>query len=87
MAQNPPANAGDTGDTGSIPGLGRFPWRKKWLPTPGFLPGESNGQGSLVGYSPWGHKESDTTEQLHFKETMMAKDLVSYNGKVYNEAS
>ena len=38
-------------------------------------------------WCPWGHKESDTTEQLHFKETMMAKDLVSYNGKVYNEAS
>ena len=40
------------------------PWRKAWQPTPGFLPRESLGQGSLVGYSPWSHKEVDTTEQL-----------------------
>ena len=31
-------------------------WRRKWQPTPGFLPGESHGQRSLAGYSPWGHK-------------------------------
>ena len=41
-------------------------WRRKWQPTPVFLPGESHGQRSLVGYSPWGHKESDMTERLHF---------------------
>ena len=35
-------------------------------PTPVFLPGESHGQRSLVGYSPWGRKEADTTEPLHF---------------------
>ena len=39
-------------------------WRRKWQPTPVFLPGESHGQRSLAGYSPWGGKESDTTEQL-----------------------
>ena len=50
------------GDTASVPGSGRFPWRKKWQPTPVFLPGESHGQRSLVGYSPWGCKESDITE-------------------------
>ena len=38
----------------------------KWQPIPVFLPGESHGQRSLVGYSPWGRKESDTTERLHF---------------------
>ena len=38
------------------------PWRRAWHPTPVFLPGESHGQRSLVGYSPWGHKELDTTE-------------------------
>ena len=38
------------------------PLKKAWLPTPVFLPGELHGQRSLVGYSPWGHKESDTTE-------------------------
>ena len=37
-----------------------------WQPTPVLLPGESHGWRSLVGYSPWGLKESDTTEQLHF---------------------
>ena len=41
-------------------------WTRKWQPTPVFLPGESHGWKSLVGYSPWGRKESDTTEQLHF---------------------
>ena len=64
MAQtvkNPPANAGDQD---SIPGLGKSPWRRKWQPTPVFVPRESNGQRSLVGYSPWGYKESDTTEHL-----------------------
>ena len=40
------------------------PWRREWQPTPVFSPGESHGQRSLVGYSPWGHTESDTTEQL-----------------------
>ena len=37
-----------------------------WQPTPVFLPGESHGWRSLVGYSPWGRKELDMTEQLHF---------------------
>ena len=62
--KNLPANAGDTSDAGSIPGLGRSPGGGNGMPV--FLPGESHGQRSLAGYSPWGHKESDTTEQLHF---------------------
>ena len=40
------------------------PWVRKWIPTLVFLPGESHEQRSLEGYSLWGHKESDTTEQL-----------------------
>ena len=40
-----------------------IPWRREWHPTPVFLPGEFHGQRSLVRYSPWGCKESDTTEQ------------------------
>ena len=40
----------------------KIPWRRAWHPTPVFLPGESHGQRSPVGYSPWGRKESDTTE-------------------------
>ena len=60
-----PANAGDTGDAGSIrfsPWVGKIPWRRKWQPTVVVLPGESLGQRSLEGYSPWGCWESDTTE-------------------------
>ena len=47
---------------GFDPWVGRFPWRKAWQPTPVFLPGESCGQRSVVGYSPQGCKELDTTE-------------------------
>ena len=54
------------GDLGSIPGSGRFPWRRKWQPTPVFLLGESYGRRSLVGYSPLRRKESKMTEQCHF---------------------
>ena len=46
-----------------------IPWRRAWQPTPVFLPGESHGQRSLVGYSSWGLKESDTTEQLWMQHT------------------
>ena len=44
------------------PWVRKIPWKRAWQPTPGFLPGESHGQRSLMGYSPSGHKESDTTE-------------------------
>ena len=47
------------------PWVGKIPWRKKWQPTPVFLPGKSHGRRSLIGYCPWGRKESDTTERLH----------------------
>ena len=59
------ASARNAGDLGLIPGSGRFPWRRKWQPTPVFLPGESQGRRSLVGYSPRARQESDTTERLH----------------------
>ena len=45
--------------------VGKIPWRKEWQSIPVFLSGESHVQRSLVGYSPWGHKVSDTTEQLN----------------------
>ena len=54
--KNPPANAGDVGSIGKIPGGGN----RKWQPAP-FLPGKSHAQRSLVGYSTWHHKESDMT--------------------------
>ena len=44
---------------------GKIPWRRAWQHIPVFLPGEFHEQRSLVGYSPWDHKESDTTEQLY----------------------
>ena len=44
--------------------VGKIPWRREWLPTPVFLPGEFHGQRRLVGYSPWDCKKSDTTERL-----------------------
>ena len=50
MVKNPPANAEDLG---SVPGLGK---KRKWHPTPVFLPGKSRGQRYLMGYSPWGRK-------------------------------
>jgi len=49
VVKNPPANAGDTKDDGSIPGLGKISWRRVWQPTSVFLPGESYGQRSLAG--------------------------------------
>ena len=52
------------GNLGLIPGSGHSPGEENGNPIPVFLPGKSHGQRSLVGYSPWGHKESDTTEQL-----------------------
>ena len=51
---------------GFDPWVRKIPWRREWLPTPVFLPGEFHGQRSLAGYSPRGRKESDTTERLHF---------------------
>ena len=62
VAKNPLANAGDVKRHRLNPWVGEIPWRRKWQPTPVFLPGESHGQRRLVGYSPWGHKESDMTD-------------------------
>ena len=47
---------------GFDPWVGKIPWKKKWPPAPVFLSGKFHGQRSLVSYSPWGPKESDTTE-------------------------
>ena len=60
VVNNPSANAGDLRDMGSI--LGGEDPLEEGISTPVFLPGESHGQRSLAGYSPWGCKESDMTE-------------------------
>ena len=51
------------------PWVEKIPWRREWLLTPVFLPGKFHSQRSLAGYSPQGHKESDTTEQLTHTHT------------------
>ena len=48
------------------PWVEKIPWRRKWQPTPVLLPGKSHGLRSVVGYNPWGRKESDMTEWLNF---------------------
>ena len=68
-----PVNAGDSRDQNLIPGEGvaihwhrKIPWRRAWQSTAVFSPGGFHAQRSLAGCSPWGRKESDTTERLHF---------------------
>ena len=56
---------------GFDPWVRKIPWRREWQPTPVFLYGEFHGQRSLVGYSSWGSKESDSTEQLTFNISML----------------
>ena len=58
MVKNLPSSVGH----GLDPWVGKIPWRRKWLPTPVFLPREFHRQRSLAGYSAWGCKELDMTE-------------------------
>ena len=62
------------------------PWRRKLQPTPVFLPGEFHGQKSLVGYSPWGRKESDRTERLSTctQQTLMLKMFVNVYAFIFS---
>ena len=69
MVKNLLANAGRVRDMSSIPGLGRSPGVGSGQHTPVILPGESHGQRSLAGYSPWGRKESNTAEATEHAET------------------
>ena len=62
----------------------KIPWRRKWQPTPVLLPGKSHARRSLVGCSPWGRKESDTTERLHFHFLLiyMEKEMAIHSSTV-----
>ena len=60
-------------DQGSFPWVRKIPWRREWQPTPVILPGKSHGQRSMVGYSPWGRKESDMTERLTLQASTICK--------------
>ena len=67
--------------SGFNPWVRMIPWRRKWKPTSVFLPGESHGQRSLEGYSPWGHTESDTTERLSMHtKSYIGDDFLSVLG-------
>ena len=60
-------------------------WRRKWQPTPGFLPGESQGRGSLMGCRLWGHTELDTTEATQQQQQVWIEiDLGTANIKVFS---
>ena len=63
------ASVYNAGNPGSSPGL-KIPWRRKRQSTPVLLPGKFHRQQSLVSYSLWGRKESDTTERLHYDELL-----------------
>ena len=80
VVKNLPANAGDED---LIPGSGRCPGEGNWQPTLVFLPGKSHGQRSLVGYSPRGCKESDTTEWLNNSNHKVAANLTTLNVASY----
>ena len=58
--------------------IGKILWRRNWHPTPVFLPGKSHGQRSLVGCSPWGHKELDTTMALSKHACIHVHELHTY---------
>ena len=66
------------GRPGFEPWVGKIPWRRKWQSTPGLLPRKSHWQRSLVGYSPWGRKESDTTERLHFIRNIIMMKISTF---------
>ena len=71
------ASACNSRGPGFDPWVGKVTWRRIWQPTPVFLPGESNGQTSLTGYSPRGCKELDTMERLHFSKEGRMLEMLS----------
>ena len=64
MLRRPGFNPWVRKETGFSPWVGKIPWRREWQSTPVFFPGEFHKQWSLVSYSPWNHRELDTTEWL-----------------------
>ena len=78
VIKNLPASSG-----GFNPWVGKIPWRRKWQPTPVFLPGNSHGQRSLAGYSPWGHKtvrHDLVTKQQHLPTSPVIPDIFFFSG-------
>ena len=87
QVNNPPASAGDM-RCRFDPQVRKIPWRRAWQPTPVFLPGESHGQRSLAGYSPWGRKQSDMTELTEHTHGIFLRNLwtVFHGGQAALEA-
>ena len=81
--KNPSTNVGDrdAGD-GFDPWVGKIPWSRKWQSMPVLLPEKSRGQRSLAGYSPWGCRESDTTEWL---STHTHVDIIRTNSSNFSD--
>ena len=71
VAKKLPANAGGMRCRFDL-WVGKIPWSRAWQLTPIFLPGELRGQRSLAGYSPWGHKDLDTTEQVSLSIVLLS---------------
>ena len=72
---------------GFDPWVWKIPWRRKWQPTPVLLPGKFQGWRNLVGYSPWGCKELDTTERLHFPFSLQAYICRGHFWKAFKKQS
>ena len=85
MVKNPPASAGDAGDTGSVPRLGRSPGAGNGNPLQYSCQGNPTDQRSLEGYSPWGCKESAMTERpsTHFEGLCSIQARVRSLGRVH----
>jgi len=79
VVKNLPANGRALKKLKFDPWVGKIPWRRAWQPTPVSLPGDSHGQRSLTGYSPWGGKKPDTTQHLstHIHTCIQGKQLQS----------
>ena len=75
------------GRPGFDPWIRKIHWKRKWQPTPVLLPGKSHDQRSMVGYSPWGCKESDTTESLHFRIMNVSVQNVQLNMEVVQQVA
>ena len=79
VLKNPPANAGDEGDKGSIPGSGRFPWRREWQLTLVFLPGKSHRgawQAAVHGVTKSRTQLNDSTQARCILECMFKVNLI-----------
>ena len=84
MLKNLPENAGDARDMCLIAGSIRFPWRRKWQPSPLFLPGKSHEQRSLANYSPRGRQESETLEHTRLLTVLSTVSSLNSCSKMKN---